>query len=516
MMIILVFVLVNLVTQNLLNAKLDVANSEIDRARVAVEEQINATSASTSLQTRLNAARAALTNQDTNGFYAQTTYEPVIVVNNPDGSITASPEGYRIPERLRSFVQKNQISYQFATIDRQDSSTYKALIIGSPTKTDIPDLQVYLVISMASEESTIALLRGLFSAAGVVIVVLLVGIVWLLIQQVIVPVRSAALIAERFASGHLRERMIVDGEDEMATLAVSFNSMAESLSKKIKQLEEYGNLQRQFTSDVSHELRTPLTTVRMAADLIESQTDDLPESVQRAAVLMQTELGRFEVLLEDLLEISRHDAGVADLSESALDIRSCVASAWQQTQHLAEKLDVPVRFHMYANDDVLASQEQDQEHDLGSAHTQMATSVTGDPRRIERIIRNLLANAIDHSEGNPVDVYVARNEQAIAVGVVDHGVGLKPGQEDLVFNRFWRADPSRVRHSGGTGLGLAISREDAALHGGALEAIGEQGVGTMFRLTLPITPHASYEQSPLELAVPRSLEPEQLEVAADE
>ena len=103
--------------------------------------------------------------------------------------------------------------------------------------------------------------------------------------------------------------------------------------------------------------------------------------------------------------------------------------------------------------------------------------ITGDRRRIERILRNLLANAIDHSEGNPVDVTLASNTEAISVTVIDHGVGLKPGQEDLVFNRFWRADPSRVRHSGGTGLGLAISHEDALLHGGSLSAVGKPGVG---------------------------------------
>lgn len=479
-MVLLALVLVSFVTQNLIDSKLDVANSEIDRARVTVEQQVDATGVSSTLQTRLNAARAALASRSGAGADGQAVYEAVIVVNNPDGSVVASPEGYRIPERLRSFVSQNQISFQFATIDRPDGNPYKALIIGSPTETDIPNLQVYLVMSMENEEATLALLRGLFSAAAVVLVVLLVGITWLLIQQVIAPVRSASRIAERFSSGHLRERMVVDGEDEMARLALSFNSMAESLSKQIQQLEDYGNLQRQFTSDVSHELRTPITTVRMAADMINDSKDDLPPHAQRASALMVHELDRFEALLADLLEISRHDAGVADLADSEVDIRTCVDSAKSQVDHLAEELGVTLVINM----------------------PEEPVSVRADSRRIERVLRNLLANAIDHSEGRPVTLTLAENDEAVAVTVEDNGVGLKSGQEDLVFNRFWRADPSRVRHSGGTGLGLAISREDAVLHGGTLDAIGQEGVGTMFRLVLPKTPGDAIHRAPLELKVP--------------
>ena len=478
-MIIVAYVLVSAVTQRLIDSKMEIANAEIDRARVAVEAQVEATGSAGSTQTRLNAARAVLTSRTGAVSDTQAVYEPVLIVNNPDGTVTASPENYYIPERLRSFVAQGQISFQFATIDRADGSNYKAIIIGSPTETDIPNLQVYLVLSLENEEATLALLRGLFSGAGIMLVVLLVGISWLLTQQVIAPVRSASRIAERFAAGHLRERMAVDGEDEMARLAMSFNSMAESLSRQITQLQEYGSLQRQFTSDVSHELRTPLTTVRLAADMIADHAEDLPPQARRASELLVRELDRFESLLTDLLEISRHDAGVADLAESNQDARAVVHSAWKQVQHLAEGLSVPVEFHL----------------------PEEPVMVSMDSRRIERILRNLIANAIDHSEGKPVAVDMAATEAVVAVTVTDQGVGLKPGQEELVFNRFWRADPSRVRHSGGTGLGLAISHEDAVLHGGTLEAYGELGVGSCFRLVLPRTPGGRYDEIPLPLAI---------------
>lgn len=473
--------MITVFTQRLVDQKIDIANSEIDRARVVVEEQIAASGTSSSVQLRVNSARAALSSLGSvsSGADLSAAYEPVVVVDGEE-EVIVSPEGYRIPDRLRYFVSQDQVSYQFSTIGQGGGESYNALVIGTPTESDIPGLQVYLVFSMENDEASLALMRGLLSAALVIVVVLLVGIAWLATQQVTAPVRSASRIAERFAQGKLRERMVVDGEDEMARLAMSFNAMAESLSAQIRQLEEYGNLQRQFTSDVSHELRTPLTTVRMAADLIADNDEELSPAARRASQLMNRELDRFESLLGDLLEISRHDAGVADLSTATHDVRSPVTSAIQQVTVLAEELDVPLDINL-PDEPVM---------------------INGDSRRIERIVRNLVANAIDHARGHPVQITMAASDKAVAIAVTDHGVGLKPGQEELVFNRFWRADPSRVRHSGGTGLGLAIAREDANLHGGRLDAAGNLGVGSMFRLVIPREPQGDYHTSPIELAAP--------------
>ena len=298
--------------------------------------------------------------------------------------------------------------------------------------------------------------------------------------------RSASRIAERFAEGHLSERMPVRGEDDMARLAVSFNDMAESLSRQIAQLEEFGNLQRRFTSDVSHELRTPLTTVRMAADLIYDHSDDLDPALRRSTELMVNELDRFETLLNDLLEISRHDAGVAELSVEAVDLRTTVNSALGNVGHLAEETGIELLVDMPA-EEVIAEV---------------------DPRRVERILRNLIANAIDHAEHKPVRIRMAADEDTVAVTVRDFGVGLRPGEEKLVFSRFWRSDPSRVRRSGGTGLGLAISVEDARLHQGRLEAWGEPGEGACFRLTLPLVRGHKVTTSPLPMKpIPQPAQP---------
>jgi two-component system sensor histidine kinase MtrB len=250
-------------------------------------------------------------------------------------------------------------------------------------------------------------------------------------------------------------------------------------------------LQRRFTSDVSHELRTPLTTVRMAADLIFNSREDFDPAVARSAELLQTELDRFESLLTELLEISRFDAGFAALEAEPANLAPLLQRAVERLAPVAERAGVAMHVDVPAEPIVAEV----------------------DVRRVERILRNLLGNAIEHGEGRPVKVRMAAREGAVAITVRDYGVGLKPGEEKLVFNRFWRADPSRARHTGGTGLGLSISVEDARLHGGWLEAWGAPGQGAQFRLTLPTRAGKRLVSSPLRLVPtdfrpPRDAEPE--------
>lgn len=473
------FLLVGFLSQQLLATKFSEAVDSMDRARTAVEEQISATDSSNPVSVRLTSARAVLTNRSPGVEETSVpVYDSVLIASDASDAETRIPDNIQIPENLREFVHQGQVAYQYARVDGENGS-YKALIIGSPVYSDIPGLELYLLVPLTSEEATLNLMRGLLMAGGIVLIILLLVIGWVFSQQIIGPVRAASKIAEKLAAGHLHERMVVDGQDEVARLAYSFNDMAEKLSTQIRNLEEFGSLQRQFTSDVSHELRTPLTTVRMAADMIEDNADELDPLTARASHLMTKELDRFETLLGDLLEISRHDAGVANLSAEKVDVRGVVRSALQQVRTIAE--EVGTEFNVDLPEDPVV--------------------VAVDSRRVERILRNLLANAVDHSEGNPIEVKMAVGEHELAIAVTDHGVGLKPGEEEMVFNRFWRSDPSRERRTGGTGLGLAIAKEDANLHGGRLEAIGEPGVGACFRLTLPLEQGRTVTTSPLPLAV---------------
>lgn len=480
-LLILGFVLISQITGRLLEAKEDVATEEIGRMRTVVERVLGSADSNSTVQNRLARARSLMTDQDADSKQtaaAAGSFDSVLVVpadNRPDQEVAVGPVP-AVPASLRKMVAGGQVAYQYTSIQQGDESV-PALVIGSPVDSPIRGLELYLVFPLASEQNTVSLVRGTLLAGGVVLLGLLAAIAWLVTRQVIAPLRSASRIAVRFADGRLSERMPVHGEDEFAKLAVSFNDMAESLSRQISHLEEFGGLQRQFTSDVSHELRTPLTTVRMAADLLYDGREDLEPVQRRSVELLDKELNRFETLLTELLEISRHDAGMAELAADRMDMAVPIDAALATVAHLAAEsgsdliVDVPA-------EPVLAEI---------------------DPRRIERVLRNLLANAIDHGEHKPVTLTMRSDGDAVAVTIRDQGIGLRPGEEKLVFNRFWRSDPSRVRRSGGTGLGLAISIEDARLHQGRLEAWGAPGEGSCFRLTLPLVRGHKLLGSPLPL-----------------
>ncbi|PHV65668.1 MtrAB system histidine kinase MtrB [Williamsia muralis] len=483
-LLILAFVLTSQITDRLLDLKLQAATEELDRTRVAVERDLSGADPNTSLVNRLRQTRSILTDRDVDSGDSSGvvgTFDTVLLApgSGPTEPTGVGPVG-EIPENLRQMVQGGQIAYRYSSVTGSSGHQSPALIIGSPTNSDIPGLELYLVFPLTNEENTVSLVRGTIFTGGLVLLGLLAAIAILVSRQVVIPVRSASRIAVRFADGRLKERMPVRGEDDMARLAMSFNDMAESLSKQITHLEEFGGLQRQFTSDVSHELRTPLTTVRMAADVLYESREQLEPVLKRSVELLDKELDRFETLLSELLEISRHDAGVAELAADRLNMSIPIDAAVRTVQHLADETDTELILDL-PDEPVIAEI---------------------DPRRVERILRNLLANAIDHGEQRPVTLTMRSDGDAVAVTVRDQGIGLRPGEEKLVFNRFWRSDPSRFRRSGGTGLGLAISVEDARLHQGRLEAWGEPGQGACFRLTLPLVRGHKVLGSPLPLKPP--------------
>ena len=337
--------------------------------------------------------------------------------------------------------------------------------------------QLYFVFPLSQEQQTLQLVQTTLIGVGVALVALLAAIASLVTRWVVLPVRHAARAAQRLSAGELEERMPVGGADDLGALATSFNDMAASLQEKLRELEELSKAQRQFVSDVSHELRTPMTTIRMAAEVLYESREQLDPAEARSAELLQSQTERFEVLLTDLLEISRHDANVATLDAEPADICDIVRGSADDAQQLAERRGCRIEFRLPAQ----------------------ACLAEVDRRRVERILRNLLVNAVEHGEGKDVVVTVAADTDTVAVAVRDHGVGLGPGEDQLVFERFWRADPARARTTGGTGLGLAIALEDARLHGGWLQAWGERGRGSVFRLTIPRVSGAPIAGSPLPL-----------------
>ena len=382
-----------------------------------------------------------------------------------------------VPERLVDRLDTSEApAYVFAAVPA--GSPDRSLVVGSPVglPQGLGAYRLFHVFPLTAERGTLSLVRSTATVSGVLLVGLLALITGLVARQVVVPVREAARTAARLASGRLDERLTVRGEDEIARLGSSFNSMADALQSQIRLLEDLSRVQRRFVSDVSHELRTPLTTVRMAADVLFDAREDFPAGASRSAELLQAELDRFEALLADLLEISRYDAGAADLDVSATDLCPVVRRVLTAAAPLAARHGTRFDLHLPARP-VVADVEQ---------------------VRIERVLRNLVVNAVEHGEGRPVEVGLEADDDKVVVTVRDHGVGLQPGQAGMVFTRFWRGDPSRARTTGGTGLGLAIALEDVRLHGGWLQAAGTPGRGSVFRMTLPRTAGRPVPDTPLE------------------
>ncbi|MBA2444698.1 MAG: HAMP domain-containing histidine kinase [Nocardioidaceae bacterium] len=392
-----------------------------------------------------------------------------------------------IPQDLLEKVRSTEGSWRAYTSlhpANPDLPTQPALVVGSqirvPPSVDQTTGRTYALFYMfplQEQRDTLSVVRSALITTGAVLVLLLGTIAWLVTRQVVTPVRLARSIAERLASGRLEERMHVRGEDDIARLGLSFNQMASSLQSQIRQLEELSRLQRRFVADVSHELRTPLTTVRMAADVLHDARQNFDAATARSAELLQAELDRFELLLSDLLEISRFDAGAAHLDLGDVDVREVVSRVIEASSALAA----------------------DRGSELTAILPATPCSVEADARRLDRILRNLVVNAINYGEGRGVEIQVASTVEAVAVTVRDNGVGLKPGEATMVFNRFWRADPARARSRGGTGLGLSIAIEDTSLHGGKLEAWGRPGVGSVFRVVLPRRAGGEWGQPPLPL-----------------
>jgi two-component system sensor histidine kinase MtrB len=398
----------------------------------------------------------------------------------PVGSAVGGITEADIPPDLRDDVNSDPPRQQskIVRLTAPDGSEQSAILVGQLiTIPVVGTYELYVAFRLDRDKDLLEVVRGTFIVGGFLLVFLVAGVAYVVTRWVVSPVRQAARTAEELASGRFDRRMRVRGEDDLARLGRAFNEMAASLENQIHRLEELSRVQRRFVSDVSHELRTPLTTIRMAGEVIYESRASFDPVLSRSAELLQDQLDRFEALLADLLEISRYDAGAAVLEADPEDLRDVVARVVDGLRPLGDRRGCLLRLQL---------PEQECVAEI-------------DARRVERVVRNLLGNAIEHGEGLPIDIRVACEDTAVAVGVRDRGVGLRPGELSVVFERFWRGDPARARSTGGTGLGLAIALEDAHLHGGWLQAWGEPGRGAHFVLTLPRRPGLTLISSPLPL-----------------
>jgi signal transduction histidine kinase len=373
------------------------------------------------------------------------------VVGRTDGrsfssSLSLGPA--QVPGDLKRLVAEGELAYE-----REPINGTPYLVVGGRVPSSNTDLYYFFSEERLWDE--LGQLRNilLYVLGGVVLLGGLVGA--LLARRMLRPVARASVAAHSLAEGLLDTRLPVESKDEFGAWAASFNEMADALEAKITALSEAQARERRFTSDVSHELRTPLTALVAEASLLSEHLDAMPEDARRPAELLVNDVARLRDLVEDLMEISRLDAGEARVREEPVDIGSLVATA--------------VRSRRW--DDRVAIDRDD-------------VVLTTDPRRLERIVANLIGNALEHA-GRDVSVRVGMDGLGAFVEVTDTGPGIPPDRLPHVFDRFYKADSSRA--GPGSGLGLAIALENARLLGGDLDVWSEVGRGTRFTLRLPVT-----------------------------
>lgn len=354
----------------------------------------------------------------------------------------------QIPADIQRIVRRGQVAYE-----RAELADGPSLVVGGR----VPglDTELYFFFSEQElwddlDELRTILLVGL---AAVLVVAGLVGT--LLARRTLAPVGRASEAAHSLAEGLLATRLPVEREDEFGTWAASFNEMAEALEGKIAALSEAQARERRFTADVAHELRTPLTAIVNEASLLAEHLDRMPAEARRPAELLVADVARLRDLVEDLMEISRLDAGTQRIRLERVDLASLVEAA-VRVRGWTERLR------------------------LESAEVVLES----DPRRLERIVANLIGNALEHG-GRDVSVRVGRDGVGAFVEVADRGRGIDPHDLPHLFDRFYKADPSRA--GPGSGLGLAIALENARLLGGDVDVWSEPGSGTRFTLRLPVT-----------------------------
>jgi two-component system sensor histidine kinase MtrB len=353
-----------------------------------------------------------------------------------------------IPASVRDLVDRGEIAYSWQRVAGEPS-----LIVGGRSAGTGP--QIWFIRDVSELQQAIDQLRFALVIGG--LVVALVGVVAarVVARGVLAPVDEASRAAVRIERGDLSARVPVTSSDEFGRWAERFNRMADSLEETIVRLEAAQTQNRRFVAEVAHELRTPTTALVAEASLLRGHLDALPADARRTGELVVHDIGRLRALVEDLMELSRFDAAGEEVRTQPVDLGRLVRDV-ATARHRDAVLELP--------DDRIV--------------------IESDPRRLERIIGNLLDNAREHAPGALVVVRLAASADHVRIAVLDRGPGVPPDRIGRIFDRFFMADPSR---RGGSGLGLAIAAEHADLLGGDLRARNREGGGLEVELVLPVT-----------------------------
>jgi two-component system sensor histidine kinase MtrB len=468
------------ISNDLFSSRLAQVLNESQRAQSAAQRVLDTSEATDRIaaQSVMNAARTAIRDATSSQYTA--------VFRVPGQSPSAlAPQDFSSPEltggvistKLRDEVEADSGGQYWQSVALTTSSGRSpGVVVGS--QLSLPgggNYELYIGYDFSQAESTLAFIQSVLWLSGVLLLLLSGAVAYFISRLLVRPIQVAAQTSEKFSQGELDVRIPERGEDAMSTLSRSFNSMASNLQRQLTELAELSSIQQRFVADVSHELRTPLTTIRLASDHLFLHREELTRDNRRSAELLQAQLDRFESLLSDLLEISRYDARSIELQTESVNVAALTSDVVGTMMALAleHKCEVTVS--------------------SPGGHF----DIDVDPRRVRRVLTNLIGNAIEHGAGKPIEISVDSSESAVAVSVRDHGVGMTPEQSAQVFGRFWRADAARKRTIGGTGLGLAISLEDARVHGGRIDVWAAENEGANFVLTLPRIPGTDIIELPI-------------------
>lgn len=455
------------VSSDLYSSRRDQALHDSARATLAAQEQMDSSDAvdSSAMNSLAGAVRSTVQGTSSSQLiYVRRQADQLPSTMAPDDFYTSSEVVDAVTTDLSGALLEGNAPQYWQAVQLADESGVHAPGVLVASTIVFPagagSYELYIGYSFAEVTQSIEFITRALVVMALLLLLLLAALVWAISSLVFRPIRAAADASHRLAAGEIDARIPLQADRHFDELSNNFNHMADTLQARIEELDQLSDMQQRFVSDVSHELRTPLTTIRLAAEVLRSQSASDDPGKSRPIEVLNDQVERFEALLADLLEISRYDAGPITLETEPTNLVILTEKCVEELRPLSPGL-IELR-------------------PLGGY-----TPIEVDARRIRRIVSNLVGNAIEHGEGRPIVVTVDSNASAIAIGVRDWGVGMT--QEDTlhVFDRFWRADPSRKRTLGGTGLGLAIAREDAAVHGGLLEVWSRAGEGTNFRLTLP-------------------------------
>ena len=348
---------------------------------------------------------------------------------------------------LRAVVELGHLGYE-----RISASGVPYLVVGGVPQGS--EAELYLFFSEERLHDDLALLARVLIGGWLAAIAVASLVGWLVARRTLAPVGDASRAARSMAEGLLGTRLPVQTADEFGDWAASFNEMAEALETKIQALSEAQARERRFTSDVAHELRTPLTALVSEASMLAEHMERLPAEARRPAELLVADVSRLRRLVEDLMEISRLDAGRENVQPERMELGSVVEAV--------------VRSRGWAGRVALEIEE---------------ATTTSDRRRVERIASNLIGNAVEHGR-REASVRVGTDRRGPFVEVTDHGPGIPSEHLAHLFERFYKADPSRA--GTGSGLGLSIALENARLLGGDIEVWSEAGVGSRFTFWLPV------------------------------